>query len=107
MDPFDFKDFKSRIRGQLKIRNIDFSEVEYIALTKVYWMSFDTFIKLETIPVVWMYEEDIWEHIDTDFRLVLKDGRWLQYFHVWSDTYYSHFRLMDPPAKPRAQLKSL
>lgn len=102
---FDFKAFKSSIRGQLKLRKIDCAEVDYIAVTQTYWMSYRDFMDLEFVPIAWNHleEDDIWEHIDMEFRVVLKDGQWLQYIHIWSDDSYSHFRLITPPKKPRAQ----
>ena len=106
MNPLNFQDFKCSVRGQLKLRKISFEQVDYIVLSQTHWMSFHDFMNLENVPDIWIGQEtqddedDLWYHIDTEFRVVLKDGQWLQYIYAWSDPFYSHFRLITPPTRP-------
>jgi hypothetical protein len=100
MENFDWAGFKASVRGQLRIRKIDFSEVEYVALNSRYWLPIEGFFELERIPDWLADEEDPWEAIDAEFRVVMKDGRWLQYICISNDPYYSHFRWIVPPERP-------
>jgi len=78
----------------------------YVALNKEYWIEFDEFVKLTTHPKIWdeLSKGTLgeWDGVDSDFRIVLKDGGWISYRYCYDDPYYSSFvynKTHDKPSK--------
>lgn len=88
-------------------KDIQEDDILYVSLNEFYWMPWNEFIKLKKPPHVW--EDicngsfDMWESLDLNFRVVLKDFVWIDYFNCWGDPYYSQFRLHESRERPIQQ----
>lgn len=93
------------IQKQLKMEEIEESEILFISLTKDYWISLEDFLKLTKRPIVWKSERFGTEQFGAwllpfDFKIVLKDYRMLRYWFSWGDPYYSEWQLISNTKRP-------
>jgi len=104
-----FKKFKLHLKSFLVANRITSSDIEYISLTKHYWISYDDFFDLEEPPKIWnmLSEGPHGEfYLSRDFRIVLNKYTWIDYRLCEQDPYYSAFHIHQVHQKPSKKYES-
>ena len=105
-----FKTFKLLLKSFLVSNRITRSDVEYISLTKHYWISYDDFMDLEEAPKVWQQHLSQGPngefYLPQSFRVVLNKYTWIDYRLCEQDPYYSTFHLNEVRIKPQKKYQT-
>lgn len=97
-----FQDFLTETNRILERYKISRNDVAYINLSENYWINFDEFFALKEPPKIWeTFKKNYigtWD-VPSEFKIVMRDYSWIEYYVNWGDEYYSTFVLHKPPTK--------